>query len=213
MVGDADRVNAVDRSGDLEAGIQAAHTSAIIVADERSALRGVDIDDRIEGRTEDLGEGAAFEDLALLEGDAETINVAGLLDDAVEGIGRGVDGEGTLLERFVRLGLEGIVDGREAEEVAGRRGRLGLRIKDELGVILRRQDEFLREGIACLEETHVELGAELATGGVNRVRATEIADMEPVVRISGAAVGRFADHHVVIAVVFRGEGTIAVLAM
>lgn len=37
--------------------------------------------------------------------------------------------------------------------------------------------------------------------------------MESVVRISGTAVGRFADHHVVIAVVFRGEGTIAVLAV
>ena len=125
----------------------------------------------------------------------------------------GLDGEGALLERFVRLGLEGIVDGREAEEVTGRRGGLGLRIQHKLGVILGRQQDIFGEGIARLQETHVELGAELATGGVDRIRATEIADMESVERISGTAVGRFADHHVVIAVVFRGEGTIAVLAV
>ena len=213
VVSDADRVDAVDRSGDLEAGIQTAHTSAVIVADERSALGRVDIDDGIEGRTEDLGEGAAFEDLPLLEWHTETIDVARLLDDAIESVGLGLHGEGALLERFVWLGLKGIVDGREAEEVARRRGRLGLRVEDEFSVVLRRQNELLREGIARLEETHGQLGAELATGGVDRVRASEIANVQAVIGIGGAAVGRLADHHVVITIVLRGEGTIAVLSV
>ena len=138
VVGDTHRIDAVDRRGKLETGIEATHATAVIVANKRAALRRIDIDDRIERRPQDLGEGAALEDLPLLERHPEAIDVAGLLDDTIEGVSLGFDGEGSRLEGVVRLGLKVIVHCRKTEEVAGRRGRLGLWIKDELGVILGR---------------------------------------------------------------------------
>ena len=214
VVRDADRVDAVDGRGELEAGIEATHAATVIVADDRRrALRGVDVDDRIKGRTQHLGERAAFEDLTLLERHAEVVDVARLLDDTVERVGVGRDGEGSLLKGIVRLGLERVVDGRKAEEVAGRSGGLGLRVEDVFGVVFGRQRHLLGEGITGLDEPDAQLRAELAAGGIDRVRTAEVADVQAVVGIAGTAVGGFADHHVVVAVVFGDEGAVAVLAV
>ncbi|MEY3548342.1 MAG: hypothetical protein RLZZ552_709 [Verrucomicrobiota bacterium] len=213
VVGDADRVDAVGRGGEAETGIKTTHAAAVVVAREGVALGAEHGDDGVEGRTQRLGERAALEDLALLEGHAEEIDVARLPDDAVEGVSRGLGGDGALLRDVVRFGLEGVVDGREAEEVAGGGGRLGLRVEDELGIVLGGQGDFFGEGITRLEEADGELGAELAAGGIDGVRTTEVADVQAIEGIGRAAVGRFAHHHVVFAVVFGGEGAVAVLAV
>ena len=63
------------------------------------------------------------------------------------------------------------------------------------------------------EEAHGELGAELAAGGIDGVRTTEVADVQAVEGIGRAAVGGLAHHHVIVAVVFGGEGAVAVLAV
>ena len=51
VIGDAHGVDTVDRSGELETGVEATHAAAVVVADDGRALGCVHVDDRIEGRT------------------------------------------------------------------------------------------------------------------------------------------------------------------
>ena len=117
------------------------------------------------------------------------------------------------LRRLVRLDLEAVVDGRETEEVARRSRSLGFGVKHEFSIVLGRQDDLFGKGITGFDKPDSQLRAELAAGGVDRVRASEIADVETVVGIGRTAVRGLADHHVVLAVIFGGEGTVAVLAV
>ena len=58
----AQRVDAVGRNGDAEAGIQATHAAAVVIGAEIGAgVRWRDVDDGIQGRTEGLREALAFE--------------------------------------------------------------------------------------------------------------------------------------------------------
>ena len=63
------------------------------------------------------------------------------------------------------------------------------------------------------KEADGQLRAELAAGGVDGVGTTEITDVQAIVRVVRAAIGGFADHHVIDAVIFGREGAVAVLAV
>ena len=212
VIADAEHVVTIRRHRDFEARIQATHPAPVIVGDQGGAGGAPQADDRIQGRPKHLGVSVAREHLALLQSEAVVIRVAGRADDAIQRVGVGGGDDIGLLAGAVRFRLEEIIDGGNPEGIPRRRRRFG-REHLMVRVLLGRYRDRAGKRALGVDETHVDFRARLAARGEDHVRTAEVADMQTIEGARRTTVGRLADHHEVIPVVLRDEGTKAVLPM
>ena len=202
VVVDGEEILAVGRNRETEIGVGAA---GVVVGSDPLPGRVVQHHHRIDRRAEPPAEAFDFVRFAFLRLEFEVIDVAGSLQNAVEG--QRQLGRRGLFDRVVRLLLQNVSMLREPERNPGRSGAGRVfRNEFEVGNLLAGElDLFHDVARRIAEEPYLDLVAQLASRGINGDRPRERADVQAVVRVSIPPVGTFADLDVILAVGRRDD--------
>ena len=213
MISYTNEVIAVGGNGHRELGVQAATATTIIIAAQRAALFIVDIDDRVEGRTQCLGEGLELHALPFLQCQLEIIYITGLFDDAVQRdrITSGLRRFGLLI---IRLDFQRIVKGHDTERIP-RGGRL-FRFRQHHVVWIKRGGHlhvFFKRRARLFDEPCLHHRSSLTTRWVDHVRPHEGANVQAIEVVATTAIRRLAHHDSVVAILGGFDTHVAVHAV
>src|SRR5262249_26034615 len=170
----------------------AVRADGVVIADQSAAVELIQGHHRIELRAEAAGVAVNIVRLALLRLEAEEIDIARLVDDAVQCQGQlGLRCGGA---RVVRLNRDDVAVLRHAERDRRRRdAAFVLRVDAELRTgLLRQLDLLLDLPGRIAKEANLDLLARLAAGRNNSQRTREGADVQAVHAGAVAAIGTIA---------------------